>query len=272
MRLIDMVGALDVYREACREAGIAAPPPKRTSKLIASLINGGTMQQARVTRLLRQVMCLLILGSVSNCDGDGGSPTLAESLFLPANALTVEGNGSNSSPFENTAGRFQTVYGPALLGGLPNGARLTGMRFRLNENQSAFSSVTISNLEIRLSTSQRQPGSLSTTFATNRGADEVVVRTGPLAIAPADYAVGNTPNTFGRVITFNQPFTYRGGALLLEMAYTGLAPADARRTDSNSGGGDVQSGYGVANGFNSATADVGLFPGHIVVEYLFIRP
>ena len=35
---------------------------------------------------------------------------------------------------------------------------------------------------------------------------------------------------------------------------------------------DSQTGYGIAGGFGSTTADAGLFTDLIVVEYIFIQP
>jgi len=229
------------------------------------------MQQSRFARRLRPLGCILIVGAVPTCGNeDPVSPPRAGSLFIPANAPTVEGNSMHPAPFKATAGRFQTVYGATLLASLPSGARLIGMRFRLDESQTRFPAVTTSDLEIRLSTSQRPPGSLSTTFADNRGSDEVVARTGPLTIAPADYSIGSSPNAFGPVITFTQPFTYRGGALLLEVAHAAFP--SSRGTDHVAPATGSQSGYGVANGFNSTTADLGMYADLIVVEYVFVRP
>jgi hypothetical protein len=215
---------------------------------------------------------MVFSAAVLGCGSDEPTaPPVTESVFLPADAPTVEGNSGNSSPFEQVAGRFQSVYSAGLLG-IPAGSRITGMRFRLDGAAPPFNAVTISNFEIRLSTSVNPPGSLSATFAANRGDDEVIVRTGPLSIAPADYPTGGTPNAFGPTIQFSQPFTYQGGSLLLEVGYTGLPAAEARGTDNVFPATESQSGYGLVNGFDAASADAGLAADLIVVEYRYIRP
>jgi len=228
----------------------------------------------------RRLTVLLFAGVLAACADESTSPPstsppVTESLLLPSYAATVEGNAANFSPFKNMPARFQAVYGTALLR-LPVGATITGMRFRLDASVSIGTGpVTISNFEVRLSTSAHQPGLLSATFAANRGTDEVVVRTGPLTIGPDDYPVGGFPNAFGPTIEFSQPFVYKGGPLLLEIGYTGLPRFE---------GGPVlvdavvpatvesQSAYGSAGGFNATTADLGLFQDLTVVEYLFVRP
>ena len=220
-------------------------------------------------RLVRAIGGLPLWVFLATCSEDSTAPPVTESFDLPANATTAEGDNVNLSPFKGSAGRFQGVYGASLVP-IPVGARITGMSFRLDGTSVAFTNVTIDNLEIRMSTSANPPGSLSTTFASNRGANEVLVRTGPLAIASTDYPAGGTPNAFGPVIQFSRPFVYQGGPLLLEVAFTGLPPAEARLVDDVFPATDSQSGYG--SGFGATSADLGRFSDLIVVRYQFIRP
>lgn len=201
--------------------------------------------------------------------GDGGR--LVGTLQLPASAATSEGNSSNTSPFGGTSGqRFQSVYGAPLLTALPNGATITGIRLRLDGDAASFKQETVANVEIRLSTSKKPPGSLSQTFADNRGTDEVIVRAGPLSIAPGDYPAGTKPNAFGKTIDFNLgTFTYRGGPLLLEVAATALT--SGRNMDNVSPSTpDSQSVYGT--GFSATKSDGAPYFDLIVVEYVFVYP
>lgn len=227
-----------------------------------------------------------MVGSFAACGGGkgGNSPTptptqtpipsptaTTEILVLPSNAETTEGGSANSAPFFVSAARFQAVYGTALLGSLAPGSEITGIRFRLDASSAAFANAFIEDLEIRLSTSQRQPGSLSSNFAMNRGQDEVVVRDGFLAISPDDYPSGSSPNGFGPWIPFVQPFTYEGGPLLLEIGLSGMQPSSQARLVDNlcCALPDSESAYGTADGFATTTADGGLFQDLIVTEYLF---
>jgi len=214
---------------------------------------------------------LLFAGTLATCSKDSTAPRVSESLFVPANAQTVEGSSANQSPFKVQPGRFQTVYAQSVLT-LPVGAKITAIRFRLDGPSSPLPTVTIDNFEIRLSTSKNPPGSLSPTFANNRGTDEVVVRTGPLSIASADYPTGGSPNLFGPLIQFSQPFVYRGGPMLLEIGATGMPAGSNRPSDAVFPATVSQSGYGTSAGFNATTADLGMFDDLIVVEYRFERP
>ena len=65
-------------------------------------------------------------------------------------------------------------------------------------------------------------GSQTTTFATNFVGTPTTVRSGPLNI-PAGAFVNDplNPNPFGPLITFNTPYVYTGGNLLIEIRHTG---------------------------------------------------
>ena len=200
--------------------------------------------------------------------GVGGAP-LTGTIQLPTDAATSEGNSANTSPFGGTAQRFQSVYGEPLLAGLPIGATITGMRLRLDESATSFGQELVGNLEIRLSTSKKPPGSLSIVFSANRGDDEVIVRSGSFTIEPADYPSGGAPNDFGKQIDFAQGFTYTGGPLLLEMGITALT--SGRSVDNVSPSSeDSQSVY--ANSFAATTAEGSPYFDLIVVEYAFDYP
>jgi hypothetical protein len=200
--------------------------------------------------------------------GDGGG--LSGALQLPANASTTEASSANTSPFGGAGQRFQSVYGVPLLTALPNGATITGMRLRLDGDAMSFKRENLMNFEVRLSTSKKPPGSLSQTFADNRGSDEVIVRAGPLTIEPSDYPSGAKPNAFGKTIDFNLgTFTYRGGPLLLEVGAT--AVQSGRNVDNVSPSTqESQTVYG--SGFSATRADGPPFFDLIVVEYTFTYP
>lgn len=215
-----------------------------------------------------------ILGACSD-DDDPVAPAqlpVFGSLDLPSNAATTEGTSDDGSPF-TTARRFQAAYGSALLSNMPSGAKIVGMSIRLESGSSAFTAETISNFEVRLSTPKNAPGALSTTFADNRGNDEVIVRTGPLVIEPADYPTGATPNGFGKMIAFDTQFVYQGGDLMLEVGTEGLAGGNQRRTDAffptNLA---TQACYGFVNGSSATTADIGHFNTIMVIQYHYIEP
>lgn len=216
--------------------------------------------------VFRILACAVTLG----CSDGVTSPEPVGSLFVPADALTQEGDTQNYSPFGGPGRRFQSVYRPSDLGGIPAGGKITGIRFRLDQFATVPIEGDITNFEVRLSTFARGLGNLDPAFAENRGVDEVITRTGPLAVASGDYSVGGSPNAFGPVIDFERPFTYVGGSLLLEVGTTGIAVGSiidgVLLTDGS------QSAYGAANGFNTTSADLGIFGDVPVIEYLFARP
>ena len=89
-------------------------------------------------------------------------------------------------------------------------------------------------------------------------------------IAPDDYPVGAFPNAWGPVIQFQRGFVYQGGPLLLEIGMTGISGRGL--VDDVFAGSAARSAYGQADGFNTATADLGIYNDMIVVEYKFARP
>jgi hypothetical protein len=213
------------------------------------------------------LVLFLAVAGLATCGGTDSTAPTQHTLTLPHDALTREGTSANSSVFHPAPGRFQSVYGAGLLG-LPTGARLHGIRFRLDSSQTPFGPDTVATLEIRLSTSAHPPGSLHATFANNRGADEVIARTGPLLVAPSDYGTGSAPNAFGPPIEFTTPFVYQGGPLLLEIGFGGLSHPRLIDNDYPTTV-DAQSGYGTNGGFDAPDADVGFFQDLIVVQFLY---
>jgi hypothetical protein len=191
----------------------------------------------------------------------------AAPIVLPGPLSGTEAGSSDSSPLGVDAQqRFQQVYGASMLTGLISpGSILTGLTFRLDRAATALPAQTVNNYEIRLSTSRNAPGSLSTTFASNRGSDEVIVRSGPLIITTGAFPSGGSPNGFGFMIQFTVPYVYRGGDLLVEIAQDGF-PAGGRYVDA-----DYVTSYLAQTAFgttyNATTANNGLYKEAIVMEF-----
>jgi hypothetical protein len=128
--------------------------------------------------------------------------------------------------FERT---IQAVYDTSILGGLTPGTQITGLSYRMfftGSNPATFPAINLNyaNYDIYLSTTTALPGSLSTTFATNRGGDFTQVRGGAMTVTANTYTKGvdaATPAPWGPVINFTTPFLYTGGRLLLEVRHSG---------------------------------------------------
>src|SRR6516164_9406239 len=129
-------------------------------------------------------------------------------VVVPAGFDGTEGTSAEGTSLGDFSNRVQSIYGTSLLTGLHVGDVITGLAFRVDSIGPAPAPQTVANYEIRLSKSPRTPGTLSNTLADNRGADEVIVHTGPLTIAAGDYPTGSTPNAFGALIGFTTPYTY----------------------------------------------------------------
>lgn len=154
------------------------------------------------------------------------SPGWAVDVVVPASLANVEGGSIDSSPLgADGEVRFQQVYSASTLNIAP-GSLIVGVTFRVDGGENdGVPPQTVTNYEIRLSRSVNPAGSLSAMFADNRGADEVVVRSGPLTIDAATFpaGAGPGPEPFGPFIPFTTPYRYTGGDLLLEIAYSGFA-------------------------------------------------
>lgn len=117
----------------------------------------------------------------------------AASIVIPAGLAGVEGTSDTSPSGQDGSGRFQQVYGPSLLSGLNAGDVINGLTFRVvSDADDGVPAQIVSDYEIRLSQSFNAPRALSMTFANNRGANEVIARSGQLVISAGDFPA--TPN------------------------------------------------------------------------------
>ena len=151
-----------------------------------------------------------------------GTTDLRADVVLPSSFESTEGTLFEETALGFSANRIQLAYGVSELQDLNVGDRITGLTFRIDSDSGGLATQTINEYEIRLSESQNLPGSLSTIFAENRGADEVVVRSGNLTINSTDWTTGGSPNAFGAIIPFSTSYIYQGGPLLLEYAHDGF--------------------------------------------------
>jgi hypothetical protein len=188
---------------------------------------------------------------------------LADQTFIvPGQYASVEAGSSDNAPLGATEQHFQQVFSSSLLTSLSVGDWINAIAFRVNGTETALPAQTIPIYDISLSESPNAPGSLSATFADNRGADFLTVRSGSLTINAGDFPGGSSPNDFGW-ISFTTPYQYQGGDLLIEVAYQGFSTG--RNADAvyhyivNLG----QTAFGT--GYNSTTADAGLYDEALVM-------
>jgi hypothetical protein len=164
----------------------------------------------------------VIVGALS-----GMLPTTHAALVVvPNSRALIEGNSNNCFPFDIqgagcpagvTSMHYQQIYGSATF---PVGAVLISqIAFRPDGSVAgtAFSS-TLPNIRIDLSTTSVAPGALSSTFASNVGADDQIVFSGPLSLSSANTGPATGPKAFDIIIDIT-PFLFDPGLgnLLLDV-------------------------------------------------------
>ena len=110
----------------------------------------------------------------------------------------------------------QSLFGPEQFQTVGPGTLLTGVAFR-NKLTTAWPPALAgyAQFDLRLSKSPLTPGSMSTTVASNSGADALTVRSGSLAVAAGSLAAKPATGTaaFTWEVPFSQPYPYRSGTL-----------------------------------------------------------
>lgn len=148
-------------------------------------------------------------------------PTYALDLVIPTNNATAWAQTNAYSPFM-VAGRYQQVFSSNQFRHVQRPQQITGIAYRYRTVPVSDWALLERFVEIRLSTTSRQPGQLSTNFAENVGADEQVVLS-------TNYwkffggAASHGLQVFSMGFSFSKPFVYdyTKGNLLLEVRMPG---------------------------------------------------
>lgn len=181
-------------------------------------------------------------------------------VFVPNANELVAGNGAFTSPTATTPRTYQWLIHESQLTALV-GKNLTAITYRLPTSATGpwpTTDVTYSDYDIYLSGSV-SPENRSLAFAQNVVGTQTQVRSGQLFIPANSFTSGGNPNAFGLDITFNQPWLYSGGHLLIEMRHNGVSGTSSRSNDAitASGGppygtlvsGVWASGYSATSGY-----------------------
>lgn len=132
-------------------------------------------------------------------------------------------NGLNSLLRNTNSPRaYQMQFSAAALAGLPVGAKITELWFRLETNNAAFpaSTVTWPDYQVTLAQAANPVSAMSTTFSANM-LNPVLVRSGPLSVSPNNFTAGGAPNAFCPFIVLDTPYTYPGGDLVMLFRHPG---------------------------------------------------
>ena len=213
-------------------------------------------KRTNVSKLLAIGACCAFLA--------GGSSASAQ-VFAPGNAATTEGNASSFFPFDigafgGTSQRFQQLYTAPLFAALPaGGARITDVTFRVDGSNGAAFSATLPSIRIDLSTTSVADDALSSTFASNVGANNTTVygaATGSaLSISSSATTTANGTKSFDINIHFTTPYLYNPslGNLLMDVRYFDSGGVATSVFDASSTTGDGIST--VASAFNGSVND-----------------
>lgn len=153
--------------------------------------------------------------------------TPPSSAVVPANMASAEGpNGQEGVLGGTGARRYQYVVDEAALG-IPAGAKILGMEFRLDQFGAAAAwppaAFSFADYEVRLSQGVAT-GAMSTTYANNIVGSQTLVADGAMTVntgAFQDEQTPPTPEQFGRVIMFSTPYQYLGGNLCIDINHPG---------------------------------------------------
>lgn len=161
----------------------------------------------------------------------GPHTTWALSIILPNTAASAEGATTSSATggvLGTGAFTNQFLFTSGLLSTIPVGYQIEGIQVRA-DGASATGSYPVTNLvwsnfDITLA----EAAVSITTFGTSAGATVAnnmlspqQVRSGPLTINALSFSdTGSGPNPFGPLITFDTPYLYQGGDLILLISHS----------------------------------------------------
>ncbi len=146
---------------------------------------------------------------------------LLEQVVPNAN-FDVEGNTNNVIPFFFFAGgaHYQQVYANSQFSSFGGPRLITEIVFRPDSDFGEPYSHTLSDIEVRLSSTAAAPDGLSPIFANNVGADDALVYDGAITFSTLDLPGPGNTRAFDVTITLQIGFLYDptlGRNLLLEV-------------------------------------------------------
>jgi hypothetical protein len=162
----------------------------------------------------------------------GALPVAADTFVVPPAYENSPGTAGFLGPLSGSARTYQLLIHEDQLTSLLN-HHLSGVAFRSTTGATAVwpaVDVTYQNYDLYLSPSV-PPIDRSFTFAQNIAGPQVQVRSGPLTVPAESYNFGSSPNAYGPVIEFTQPYSYTGGHLLVELRQSG-SDGNSRSVDA----------------------------------------
>jgi hypothetical protein len=150
----------------------------------------------------------------------------ASTVVAPNAYTTIAGpNGLMTLVRGTNAPRtYQMQFSTNVLGGLPVGAEIIELRFRLDTISGTlafpYDTVNWSDYQVTLAQASNSVATMSTNFADNMRSP-VLVKSGPLTLPALTFAGGDSPNAFASFIVFDTPYVYQGGDLVMLFRHPG---------------------------------------------------
>jgi phosphoesterase family protein len=234
------------------------PPDTRTPDGLITPTGTG-MNHYNVLRTLEDMYGLAPIGGSANVpaisDVFVSIPTSGP-VIVPNNLGTTQGDTGNLFPLSSSKPvRYQQVFAKSQFSRFAAGGEMiNSIAFRAHAPGIPFA-ASVPQLQVRLSTTQKNPDGLSSTFADNVGADDTQVFSGSLAVSVNNSVSASAVNTFDIVIKFTTPFPYNpaNGNLLIDIRNLQggtEAPLLDQEMDATNASGDSLSrvyNYGDAN-------------------------
>ncbi|HSV62728.1 MAG TPA: alkaline phosphatase family protein [Chthoniobacterales bacterium] len=234
------------------------PPDTRTPDGLITP-TGTAMNHYNVLRTIEDIYGLAPIGGSANVppisDVFVSIPTSGP-VIVPNNLSTTQGDTGNLFPlFSSKPIRYQQVLAKSQFSRFAAGGEtINSIAFRAHAPGVPFA-ASVPQLQVGLSTTQKNPDGLSSTFGDNVGPDDVQVFSGALNVAVNNPASSSGVATFDIVITFTTPFHYNpaSGNLLIDIQNiqggSEVPPLDQEMDATNATGDSVSRvyNYGDAN-------------------------
>jgi hypothetical protein len=183
----------------------------------------------------------------------------SQTLVVPSDNTGTAGESAFSGPHSAQNRTIQWLINSSLLTEM-TGKPITGISFRSKSSvawPTAATTQTSFDIYLAPGVAPASRGLLNDNITAAR----TLVRSGSLTIPAAAYPA-TSPSSWGPVITFDQPYVYTGGHLVLEIRYTPASSSlscDARATGASGYGTLFSAGYINAYAPSSGTLTQGNF-------------
>ncbi|MGH7244796.1 MAG: hypothetical protein ACREJD_15390 [Phycisphaerales bacterium] len=201
--------------------------------------------------------------------------TPPSNAVVPAAYASASAPSGQEGPLSGTTNRrFQYVVDEAALG-IPAGAKILGMVFRLDQTGGVAAwppaAATFSDYEVRLSQGVAT-GAMTSTYASNVIGTQKLVVDGALTLNAGtfqDEETSPTPEQFGRAIMFETPYQYLGGNLCVDINHPGTGLVATDFLDAPSGVTFVADGVRGLYSSVSRTAATGTLTNAPVTRFIY---